>query len=129
MTLSADQMRNIAVHSYFGSVEKGDDPTVAALFSEDAVMRIISAGIAYEGKAAIIEHFDDFLEVYDQVTVADFITTADEAAQRIAVQFTITLVSGSERIVMTNCNFFQFNEAGLMSDVAIYMSDLPQEGF
>lgn len=129
MTLTAQQMRDIAVDAYFGSVAKGDGATVAALFAEDAVMRVMSAGIAYEGKRAIIEHFDDFLGVYDRISFGDFVITADEAAQRVAVQFTITLTSASERIVMTNCNFFQFDSDGLVRDVAIYMSDLPEEGF
>ena len=129
MTLSVGQMRDIAVESYFGSVAKGDGKTVASLFAEDAVMRVMSAGIAYQGKSAIVEHFDDFLRVYERISFADFVTTADEAAQRVAVQFTITLIAGSDRIVMTNCNFFQFDDAGLVRDVAIYMSDLPKAGF
>mgnify|MGYP005994363775 CR=1 FL=1 len=127
--LTRQDLERIAVDGYFGSVARGDGDAVAALFADNAAMRIVSAGICYQGKAAIIAHFDDFLGEYDAIRFSDFAVTADEPAQRVAVEFTIALHNAGSVIIMHNCDFFSFDEHGLVRDVSIYMSDLPERGF
>lgn len=127
--LTRQELEDIAVQGYFGSVARGDGAAVAALFAEDAAMRIVSAGITYQGKAAIVAHFDDFLGEYDPIRFSGFSVTADEAAQRVAVEFTIELHRAGSVTTMTNCDFFSFDARGLVRDVSVYMSDLPDKGF
>lgn len=129
MALSREQLVERAVDGYFGSVSRGDGDTVASLLAPECRMHVVTAGIVYDGKQAIIEHFDDFLGEYERIEFADFDPTADEDAQKVAVRFTITLHDGEGSLTMTNCNFFTLDEQGHFKEIAIYMSDLPDKGF
>lgn len=127
--LRREELVDLAIDGYFGSVARRDTGRLATLIAPGCVMRVASAGIAYEGQQAILDHFEDFLGTYGRIEFADFDATADEAAQKVAVRFTITLFGEDDPIVMTNCNFFSIDEEGRIGNVAIYMSDLPDKGF
>lgn len=129
MALSRAELVDQAVEGYFGSVMRRDIGRIAELLADECVMRVVSAGITYDGKQAILEHFEDFLGSYHKVTVSDFQPQADAELQQAAVRFTITLHGESQPITMTNCNFFTFDAQGHFTEVAIYMSDLPEKGF
>jgi ketosteroid isomerase-like protein len=131
MPLSRDELIDLAVNRYFGNVARRDMAGVMAIFAQDAVMRVMTLGARYQGKAAIKAHFDEFLAVYAQAQFADFQPTADVAGQSVAVRFTITLTpaDGSAAITMTNCNFFDLGPYGQVQNVSIYMSAAPSRGF
>jgi len=127
--LSHDQLIDIAVDGYFGSVARRDVDRLVSLLAPTCVMHVVSADIVYDGKPAIVEHFDDFLSTYHRITITDFDATADVARQKVAVRFAITLYGDGNPIRMTNCNFFTIDDSGRFSHVAIHMSDLPEKGF
>ena len=130
MPLTHDELETRAVDGYFGSVNRRDTETLLGHLAPGCVMHVVSAGIRYEGKQAIVDHFDEFLEEYPEIAFADFQPTADEPCQKVAVRFTITLTDrAGEETVMTNCNFFDLDDEGRFAHVAIYMSDLPPKGF
>lgn len=127
--LSQADLVDTAVDGYFGSVARRDTARIASLIAEECVMRIVSAGIEYAGKPAILAHFDDFLGVYEQISFTDVRAMADAEAQQVAVRFTISLEGDGDPIIMKNCNFFTLNDEGRFVLVEIYMSELPEKGF
>lgn len=129
MALGHQELVDIAVDGYFGSVARRDTDRIAEILAPECIMRVVSAGIVYDGKPAILEHFEDFLGSYDRIEFEGFNPTADERAQKVAVRFTIILHDGAESLTMTNCNFFTLDQQGRFTEIAIYMSDLPDKGF
>jgi hypothetical protein len=55
--VTRDDLERLATERYFGSVARRDLAVIEGLFSDDAVMRVATAGVAYRGRAAIVEHF------------------------------------------------------------------------
>jgi ketosteroid isomerase-like protein len=127
--VTRDELERLATDRYFGSVARRDLGAIEALFSEDAVMRVVTAGLAYRGRAAIVEHFVDFFGVYRRVEVGDFRVTADPATCSVAARFRIDLHGGDGVLSMTNCNFFYLRPDGLVDEVVIYTSAPVDAGF
>lgn len=127
--MTRDELETLAVERYFGSVGRRDLATIAALFTDDAVMRVVNGGFAYRGRAAIIEHFEEFLAVYPTIKVDDFRVTADPETRSVAVRFRIALTDAESTQTLTNCNFFYCREDGLVEEVAIYSSAPLGAGF
>ena len=129
MVLGHQDLIDMAVDGYFGSVSRGDAAHIASLLAPECRMHVVTAGIVYEGKQEIVAHFEDFLGSYSKIQFADFNATADEHTQKVAVRFTIALHDGADEMTMTNCNFFTVDDQGRFTEIAIYMSDLPDKGF
>jgi uncharacterized protein (TIGR02246 family) len=127
--VTRDELERLAVERYFGSVARRDVEAIAALFTQDAVMRVVNAGLAYRGRAAIVAHFEDFLSVYHHVEVDSFRVTADPESRSVAARFRISLTDAERTHVMTNCNFFYVREDGLVDEVIIYTSTPVGDGF
>jgi ketosteroid isomerase-like protein len=131
MPLTRADLEDLAVSRYFGNVAAGRIDAMLAILANDAVMAVPPLGIAYEGRAAIAAHFEEFVAVYSGVAFEDFKVTADAGTQSVAVRFRVTLTraDGGTPVVMRNCNFFTVRPDGLVGEVVIYMSAAPQEGF
>lgn len=127
--MTRDDLERLATERYFGSVARRDLAAIEGLFSEDAVMRVVTAGVAYRGRAAIVEHFVEFFEVYPRVEVDEFRVTADPATRSVAARFRIELHGADGVLTMTNCNFFYVRADGLVDEVAIYTSAPVGAGF
>lgn len=127
--MTRDDLERLATERYFGSVARRDLAAIEGLFSEDAVMRVVTAGVAYRGRAAIVEHFVEFFEVYPRVEVGEFRVTADPATRSVAARFRIELHGADGMLTMTNCNFFYVRADGLVDEVAIYTSAPVGAGF
>ena len=93
-------------------------------------MRIPSSNFTYTGKQALRDHLDDFLSSFPVVNFRDFIVAADPVENRVAVRFNISLTEedGTETH-MSNCNFFEVNEDGLLTDILIFASAPLSKGF
>ena len=127
--MTRDDLERLATERYFGSVARRDLAAIEALFSDDAVMRVVTAGLAYRGRAAIIAHFVEFFGVYARVEVGDFRVTADPATRSVAARFRIDLHGADGTLTMTNCNFFYLGDDELIDEVVIYASAPVGAGF
>jgi ketosteroid isomerase-like protein len=129
--LSRADLEDLAVNRYFGNVAAGRVDAMLAILADDAVMAVPPLGIAYDGKAAIKAHFEEFVAVYSGVRFEDFTVTADADTQSVAVRFRVRLTraDGGGEVRMRNCNFFTVRADGRVGEVVIYMSATPQEGF
>ena len=138
MALSRDELIARAVTGYFGSVCRRDMEGISSLLAPECCMHVVTQGTVFEGKARIIAHFEEFLDTYPRIEIADFEPIADEAAQKAVIRFTITLQerAGQQRagdkaggLRMTNCNIFRFDGEGRFAHIAIYMSERTHKGF
>ena len=98
--------------------------------AENCEMRIPSSNFTYTGKAALRDHLDDFISSFPVINFHDFIVVADDENSRLAVRFNISLIDddGAETH-MSNCNFFEVTDEGLLDDILIFASAPLSKGF
>lgn len=130
MSLSRDNLIDAGVANFFKKLNAHDLDGVMEGIADECEMRIPSSGFTYTGKAALREHLDDFLTSFPIVNFRDFIVASDPVEGRLAVRFNISLTEddGTETH-MSNCNFFEVNEAGKLTDILIFASAPLSKGF
>lgn len=130
MTLGKDQLRTMCVTNFFEMLNAHDLDGAMRGMAEDVEMRIPSSNFTYTGKAALRAHLDDFVSSFPSIHFRDFITAIDIDDRRVAVRFNISLVDdeGAETH-MSNCNFFEVNQAGEIFDILIFASAPLSKGF
>ena len=130
MTIDREKLIQSGVENFFKKLNAHDLEGVMQGIAEECEMRIPSSDFTYTGKAALREHLDDFLKSFPVVNFRDFIVASDPVESRLAVRFNISLAEddGTETH-MSNCNFFEVDEAGLLTDILIFASAPLSKGF
>ena len=128
--LTYNELESLAVERFFLAMNRHEKASVLGTFATDCVMRIPSSGFVYDGTAALATHFDDFLGAFPTIRFSDFVSTVDVPAQRVAVNFRVSLIDadGNED-VMQNANFFSVDADGLFRDILICTSAPVRKGF
>lgn len=130
MTLTREQLESRCIDGFFKRLNAHDLDGVMANIAEDCEMRIPSSNFTYTGKAALRTHLEDFLTSFPVVNFRDFIPVVDPVTRRAAIRFAISLVDDEgEETHMSNCNFFEVTEDGLLNDILIYASAPLSKGF
>ena len=130
MSISREALIAAGVDRFFKGLNAHNLNSVMDGIAEDCEMRIPSSNFVYTGKAALRDHLDDFLTSFPVVNFRDFIVASDPVENRLAVRFNISLVEedGTETH-MSNCNFFEVNDDGLLTDILIFASAPLSKGF
>ena len=130
MPLTRDQLVDMAVGTFFTGANKNDAERMCSPLSEDCVMRFTSAKYIYQDYKSILVHLKEFTATFKIINFHDFVSVADVKSQSIAVRFQVHIEDyEGEKTMMSNCNFFQANDAGLFNDILIYNSAPLQKGF
>lgn len=130
MSLSREELLAAGIDNFFLKLNAHDLEGVMQGIAPECEMRIPSSNFTYTGWDALRDHLDDFLTSFTVVNFRDFIAVADPAENRIAVRFNISLTEedGTETH-MSNCNFFEVNDHGLLTDILIFASAPLSKGF
>jgi len=121
-SLNREQLVDLAVNRYFGSVDRKNLDAVMDCFHDNAVMTIQTAFTVHAGEQAIRRMFVDFMENYTSIVHKDFTCTVDVANGRIAACFTAELEHrDGSRVVLNNTNFWRVRD-DRFQEVYIYMS-------
>ena len=130
MPLTREQLINTAVEKFFKGMNNKNVKSATDIMDEDCIMRFSAAKFRYEGRAANIVHLTEVTETFERIYFHNFVSIVDEKQQAIATRFQVELTDfENETLSMSNCNWFQFNEAGLVSDILIYNAAPLQKGF
>ena len=130
MSLTREQILAAGIDNFFLKLNAHDLVGVMAGVTDECEMRIPSSNFTYTGKQALRDHLHDFITSFPVINFRDFIPVADVEARRLAVRFNISLIEedGTETH-MSNCNFFEIDEQGRLSDILIYASAPLSKGF
>ena len=130
MALTREQLIELAIDKYFIGANKNDALAMCNVFSEDGVMRFSSAQYIYQGYESLLIHFKEFTSTFKIIKFHDFVSVVDVQSQSIAVRFQVYLEDyDGEKLMMSNCNYFQANAEGLFNDCLIFNSAPLQKGF
>lgn len=130
MPLTRDQLIDIAVNKYFIGLNDHDVKRATDIMSPDCLMRFSAAKFRYDGIKANITHLSEFTENFKLINFHNFVNVVDTESQSIATRFHVDLLAhDGESLSMSNCNWFQFNKAGLIEDILIYNAAPLQKGF
>ncbi len=130
MSLSREQLMSAGIENFFLKLNAHDLDGVMQGIAEECEMRIPSSNFTYTGWQALRDHLQDFVSSFSVINFRDFISVADPVENRLAVRFNISLIEedGTETH-MSNCNFFEVNEHGLLTDILIFASAPLSKGF
>ncbi|MEP0391838.1 MAG: nuclear transport factor 2 family protein [Erythrobacter sp.] len=130
MPLTRQKLIAAGVDNFFKKLNAHDLEGVMEGVADECEMRIPSSNFTYTGKAALRDHLDDFISSFPVINFRDFIFAADLEEMRLAVRFNISLTEddGTETH-MSNCNFFEVDEQGLLTDILIFASAPLKKGF
>lgn len=130
MSLTREQVLAAGIDNFFLKLNAHDLDGVMEGIAEECEMRIPSSNFTYTGKQALRDHLHDFTSSFPVINFRDFIAVADVEAGRLAVRFNISLTEddGTETH-MSNCNFFEMDEEGRLTDILIYASAPLSKGF
>ena len=110
------------VERYFDAVDRKDVPATLACFAPHAHFCIANHGVSYRGHDALRGMYDRLHARYAQVWHGDFDHVVDVPAQRVASRFKVqNTTHQGEHLHKNNANVFRI-EAGLFSEVFVYMS-------
>ncbi len=130
MVLSRRRLIDAGVKNFFEMLNAHDLDGVMAGVTETCEMRIPSSNFTYTGKAALRDHLRDFITSFPVINFRDFIAVADPESSRLAVRFNISLIDDDgEETHMSNCNFFEVSDEGLLDDILIFASAPLSKGF
>lgn len=130
MALSREQLIALGVDGFFKKLNAHDLDGVMAGIAEKCEMRIPSSNFTYTGKTALRNHLRDFVTSFPVINFRDFIAVADPDESRLAVRFNISLTDDDgEETHMSNCNFFEVDDDGLLADILIFASAPLSKGF
>lgn len=130
MTYTREELIQAGVENFFKKLNAHDLEGVMEGIADNCEMRIPSSGFTYTGKAALRDHLQDFLDSFPVVNFRDFVVVSDPVESRLAVRFNISLTEedGTETH-MSNCNFFEIDDDGQLSDILIFASAPLSKGF
>ncbi|MEL7188486.1 MAG: nuclear transport factor 2 family protein [Pseudomonadota bacterium] len=130
MTFTREDLIQAGVENFFKKLNAHDLDGVMEGIADECEMRIPSSGFTYTGKVALREHLQDFLDSFPVVNFRDFVVVSDPVESRLAVRFNISLIEedGTETH-MSNCNFFEIDDSGHLSDILIFASAPLSKGF
>ena len=89
--LNREQLTELAIHSYFGNVDKKNLDDVVDCFHDNAMITVQTAFTTHAGKDEIRRMFIDFMGAYKTIIHKDFTCTVDENNSRITASFTAEL--------------------------------------
>ena len=130
MALTRVQLIEMAIEKYFIGANENNAEKMCSVLSDDCVMRFTSAKYIYEDRNSILVHLKEFTSTFKVVNFHAFVNVVDVQNQSIAVRFQVHLEDyDGEKLMMSNCNFFQANDDGLFEDCLIYNAAPLQKGF
>ena len=120
--LTRDELINLAIKQYFGSVDRKDITGTLSCFHDEAILCTQTSFTRHVGKSAIERMFTDFFASSETIVHRDFICTVDEKNGRIAACFTADLTDSDGHVIsLTNTNFWRVR-GSKFQEVYIYMS-------
>ncbi|MEP2734783.1 MAG: nuclear transport factor 2 family protein [Erythrobacter sp.] len=118
------------IDNFFLQLNARDLEGVMVGIADECEMRIPSSNFTYTGKQALRDHLEDFITSFSTINFRDFISVADVDQRRLAVRFNISLIEGDgTETHMSNCNFFEIDESGRLTDILIFASAPLSKGF
>lgn len=130
MSLSREQMITSTINNYFEKLNAHDLDGVMRGMTQDCEMRIPSSKFTYTGTDALRSHLNEFLETFEVVNFHNYVACADTHSGGVGIYFDVFLTAhDGEQTKMNNANFFQLNEAGLITDILIFASAPLSRGF
>jgi ketosteroid isomerase-like protein len=107
--------------TYFARVDGKDLDGVASLLAPDCLMTIETAGVAYEGRAAILAMFERYMARWETIWHGNFDHVVDTAEGRLACRFEVRKTAPDGGLdEKRNANFFTF-EGGRIRHISVYM--------
>ncbi len=120
--LDGDGLIDLAIHKYFGNVDKKALDAVLDCFHDNAMLTVQTAFTTHVGKAEIRRMFVDFMGAYETIIHRDFTCTVDAANGRIAASFVAELVdTDGNETRLENTNFWRIRDEKFQ-EVYVYMS-------
>ncbi|MEP5379901.1 MAG: nuclear transport factor 2 family protein [Erythrobacter sp.] len=130
MSLTREQVLAAGIDNFFLQLNARDLEGVMVGIADECEMRIPSSNFTYTGKQALRDHLEDFITSFSTINFRDFISVADVDQRRLAVRFNISLIEGDgTETHMSNCNFFEIDESGRLTDILIFASAPLSKGF
>ncbi|MEH6634449.1 MAG: nuclear transport factor 2 family protein [Halioglobus sp.] len=115
-------LEQLAIHNYFGNVDKKDLEAVLNCFCDNAMITVQTAFTTHAGKGEIRRMFEDFMGAYKTIIHKDFTCTIDESNGRITACFTAELEDHEGNwTTLNNTNFWRIR-GDKFQEVYIYMS-------
>jgi len=120
--LNGQELIDLAINQYFGSVDKKDLEAVLNCFHDNAMLTVQTVFTLHEGKQNIGRMFKDFFDNYDVILHRDFTYTVDEMNGRIVASFIAELKdSEGNTTYLHNTNFWRIR-GNKFQEVYVYMS-------
>lgn len=130
MALTREQLVEISVEKFFKGMNNKDVASATGIMADDCLMRFSAAKYRYEDRAANVVHLTEVTETFSKIYFHNFVSVVDVAQQAIATRFNVELTDlNGEVLAMSNSNWFQFNDSGLVSEILIYNAAPLQKGF
>jgi hypothetical protein len=130
MALTREQMVTSTVANYFDMLNAHNLDRVMRGMTQDCEMRIPSSNFTYTGAEALRIHLGEFLETFAVVNFHNYVVCADPVSGGVGVYFNVFLTAhDGEQTNMNNANFFELNDAGLITDILIFASAPLSRGF
>ena len=86
-TLDREGLIDLAIHKYFGNVDKKELASVLDCFHDNAMITVQTAFTVHDGKDNIERMFVDFMGAWKTIVHKDFTCTVDEKNGRITANF------------------------------------------
>jgi len=120
--LNGQELIDLAINQYFGSVDKKDLEAVLNCFHDNAMLTVQTVFTLHEGKQNIGRMFKDFFDNYDVILHRDFTYTVDEMNGRIVASFIAELKDSEDNTTyLHNTNFWRIR-GNKFQEVYVYMS-------
>ena len=121
-TLDREGLIDLAIHKYFGNVDKKELASVLDCFHDNAMITVQTAFTSHAGKEEIRRMFIDFMGAWNTIVHRDFTCTIDEKNGRITANFIAELEAEDGSITtLHNTNFWRIR-GDKFQEVYIYMS-------
>lgn len=121
-SLTRDELVDLAIHQYFGNVDRKALDAVLGCFHDNAMITVQTAFTVHAGKENIRRMFVDFMDAWKTIIHKDFTCTVDEQNGRITACFTAELEDGDGNwTTLHNTNFWRIR-GDKFQEVYIYMS-------
>lgn len=128
--MTHEELLAAGIDRFFRRLNAHDLDGVMSNITPECEMRIPSSNFTYTGQDALRAHLKDFIDSFPTIHFRDFIAAADVEQRRLAVRFNISLIDDEgEETHMSNCNFFEVDENGMLADILIFASAPLSKGF
>jgi SnoaL-like domain len=130
MPLTRAQMIASTIDNYFERLNAHDLDGVMRGMTPSCEMRIPSSNFTYTGTDALRTHLNEFLATFAVVNFHNYVACADPETGGVGIYFDVFLTAhDGEQTNMNNANFFELNDAGLITDILIFASAPLSRGF